>query len=193
MSENWKKVNSEKVVDVIDVEALEAESIELLEADMRPEAFIGKLTSANQWLDAITVLTAALPKREAVWWACRCAAEMELMAKNKWEALALKAAEKWAFKPTPEHRQEAFAQAQKSDNPSAGTLACMAVTFTEDKLELGDDQVVEFDPAKFVGITKAVILIAANEKKGDQYTEALKQFMLKGEHIARGGSGKIKA
>lgn len=193
MTENWKKVNSDKVVDVIDVETLEAESLELLDPGMSPERFIGKLSSANQWADAISVLTSALPKREAIWWACRCAEEMELMATNKWEAMALKAAEKWAFKPTPENRQDAFMQAQKSDSPSAGTLACMAVVFTEDKLELGDDQVVEFDASKFVGIAKAVILISASEKKGEQYTEALKQFMLKGEHIARGGSGKIQA
>jgi hypothetical protein len=190
MTDVWKKITSEKVADIIDIEELEDESQALLKPDMRPETFIGLLSTAGLLTDAVTVMASSLPKREAVWWACLCAGDMETMSRNKWEALALKAAEAWAFKPTEENRQNAFQQAQKSDNPSAGTLACMAVVFSEAVLELPDDQKVEFDINKFAGIASAVVLISASEKKGDHNAKALEQYLLKGKNIACGGSGK---
>lgn len=190
MVERWKKVISDRAAKIIDVEEIEPESLELLQPEMRPEEYIESLASAGQFSDAITVLVRALPAREAVWWGCVCASEMELVRKNKGETLALKAAEKWAYKPTDENRLNAFAQAQQSDAPSAGTLSCMAVVFSAGKLELSDDQSVDFDTSKFTGIASAVVLISASEKKGDEYSGALQRFLRKGKDIACGGSGK---
>ena len=192
MVERWKKVVSDRAAKIIDVEEIEPESLELLEPEMRPEEYIETLSSAGKFADAITVLTRALPAREAVWWGCVCASEMELVRKNKGEVLALKAAEQWAYKPTDENRLNAFTQAQQSDSPSAGTLLCMAVVFSGGKLELGDDQSVDFDVGKFIGIASAVVLISASEKKGDEYDKTLHRFLLKGQDIARGGGGKSK-
>lgn len=190
MTETWKKVAAEKVTEIIDISTLDEESQALMKPDMRPEAFIDTLSAAQKWVDAASVMVAALPAREAIWWVRLCAKDMQLMKSNKAEAQALKAAEKWAFKPNEENRQNAFQQAQKSDNPSAGTLACMAVVFSGGKLELGDGQAIEFDVSKFTGITSAVIIMAAGEKKGAANTEAMKKFLLQGQNIACGGSEK---
>lgn len=191
MTEKWKKVTAKKVTDIIDIAALEEASQALLEPDMRPEAYIAALSDARKWADAVNVMVSALPAREAIWWVCLCAKEMQLLKRNEAEALALKAAEAWAFKPNEENRLNAFQQAQKSDNPSAGTLACMAVVFSGGNLETGDGQAIEFDASKFAGIASAVVLIAAGEKKGADNAEAMKQFLLRGQNIACGGSGKI--
>ena len=192
MVERWKKVTTEKAAEIIDVEEMDPASLELLKPEMQPEEYIEALYSAGKLADAIMVLVRALPAREAVWWGCVCAGEMELVTKNEGEVLALKAAEKWAYKPTDENRVSAFLQAQKSDTPSAGTLSCMAVVFSGGKLELDENQSVDFDVSKFTGIAGAVVLISASEKKGDEFNEALKQCLLKGKDIARGGSGKPK-
>jgi hypothetical protein len=192
MVEHWKKVTTEKAAEIIDAEEMEPASLELLQPEMQPEEYIDTLSSAGKWADAIMVLVRALPAREAVWWGCVCAAEMELVSKNEREVLALKAAEKWAYKPTDENRLNAFLQAQKSDAPSVGTLSCMAVVFSGGKLEMGNDQSVDFDASKFTGIASAVVLISASEKKGDEFNQALQQCLLTGKEIACGGSGRPK-
>lgn len=193
MVETWKKVTSEKAGEIIDIDELDAESLELLKPDMRPEEFIGALCLAESWSDAATVMSRALPKREAVWWACVCASNTEEMSKDKDEALALKMAEKWAFKPSEDNRREAFLQAQKSESPSLGTMACLAVAFTESELSLSHDQTLDLDSSEFSAIVTGIVIIAAGDKGDEQFDPMIEQFLKQGKNIACGGRGKPKA
>ena len=190
MVENWKKVSSENVNDIIDVDVLDSTSLELLKPDMRPEAYIEVLSSAEKWTGAVAVMARALPRREAVWWACSCASLMDGLSENKEEILALKMAEKWVHKPTEENRRNAFLQAQKSDEPSAGTLSCMAVAFSGGKLAVSKDQSVDLDASVFTEIVAAVVMISASENDGLHINQRLKQFLQNAKDIACGGNGK---
>ena len=192
MVENWKKVSSEKVSDIIDVDLLDSTSLELLKPDMRPEAYIEVLSSAEKWMDAVAVMACALPKREAVWWACLCARLMNGLSENKEEILALKTAEKWVYKPTEKNRKKAFLRAQASDEPSAGTLSCIAVAFSGGKLALSKDQGVDLDASVFAETVGAVVMISASENDGLHINQRLKQFLHNAKDIACGGSGKSK-
>ncbi len=187
-----EKVTSEKVGDVIDVSELQSGSVELLKSDMRPEKYIQVLTSAEKWSDAIKVMAHTLPRREAIWWACICARNMEVLAKNKEEALALKAAEKWVYKPTDENRRKAFLQAQKGDAPSVGTLSSLAAACSGGKLSLGEGQSADLDGSAVPQIVSTVVLISASEKEGDQANRMLESFLQNGIDIACGGSGQLK-
>lgn len=193
MVETWKKVTSEKVIEIIDADELEAESLEMLKPDMRPEEFIGKLASAGNWSEAVMVMSRTLPKREAVWWACVCASNTEALRKDKDEVLALKAAEKWAYEPTEDNRRDAFLQAQISEDPSVGTMACLAVAFTESELSLSADQSVDLDSSEFPAIVSGIVLIAASDKGSEQLDLTVEQFLKQGKNIACGGRGKPKA
>ncbi|WP_284944990.1 DUF6931 family protein [Acidisoma cladoniae] len=79
--------------------------------------------------DAALCLAAhALPPREAVWWACRCArhavtAEGRLPA----DIAAGEAAEAWVRDPTSAHRARAYAAARRAQFQSAEALAGLAV------------------------------------------------------------------
>src|SRR5690606_25846941 len=94
------------------------------------------LAAAGHWLDAIAFLARALPKREAVWWACMCArvtappAEEAASpegdvagpaAAGRGPARALAAAEAWVYKPSEENRREceAAAHAAQFDSPES--------------------------------------------------------------------------
>lgn len=192
MADQWEKVTSEKVGDIIDVSELQSGSVELLKSDMRPEKYIQALTSADKWPDAVKVMAHALPKREAVWWACICARNMEVLAKNKEEALALKAAEKWVYKPTEENRRKAFLQAQKGDAPSVGTLSSLAAACSGGKLSLGEGQSADLDDSAVPQIVSTVVIISATEKEADQTNQILNSFLQKGIDIACGGNGQVK-
>lgn len=193
MTDIWKKVTSEKAEELIGVDELDPESLELLEPGMRPEAYIESLSSAGKWTDAVAVMARTLPKREAVWWACYCARKTEVATKNKEEAAALKTAEKWAFKPTEEHRRDAFLQAQKCTAPSVGTMSCLAAAFSGGKLELNKEQSVDLDASVFTDIVSGTVIMAACEKEADQMNPTLERFLRKGKKIACGGRSKPKA
>ena len=192
MVDIWKKLTSEKASEIIDDEEFEAEALELLETDARPEAFIETLSAAGKWTDAVMFMARALPKREAVWWACVCAGGTDMLKKHKDEVLALKTAEKWTFKPTEENRVGAFLQSQKSNTPSIGTMSCLAAAFSSGKLSLSEGQSFEPDTTAFPKIISGIILISANDKGPEQFDTLLEQFLQQGINIACGGSGKLK-
>ena len=145
--DHWKKINTESVSELIDVEDLAADSKALLGAEMWPETFIEELAANGKYADAIKVLSHALPAREAVWWSCMCATQMEGLEDDKLEQSALQAAEKWVFKPNDEHRVDAFRHAQSGGSGSVGTLCALAAAFSEDPLPIGEHK-IDVDTSK---------------------------------------------
>lgn len=192
MIDHWKKINADKVAAIIDLQELEAESIALLGADMWPEKFIEVLSDAGRWLDAIKVLAHALPRREAVWWACMCATQVESLKTDKEELAALESAEKWVFKPTDEHRADAFQMAQKSRSSSLGTMCALAAAFSQKKLPIAKDQEMEVDIAEFPKMINGTVVMAATKGDMAEFNERLQNFLASGTNIACGGNGVIE-
>lgn len=193
MDNQWKKVTAEKVPDIVDVNDLEADSQALLKPGMRPEVYIHELSAAEKWPDAIKIMSRALPPREAVWWACVCARQMDGFLGEKSELAALEAAEKWVFKPTDENRLAAFKRAQESHPKSAGTMSALAVAFSGPKMLVAEDQFMDVDTALFPQMVDAAVMAAACEKQGKKIIEQFQQFLKSGEDIACGGNGQINS
>ena len=193
MEDRWKKIVATKARDVVDLDNLTDESLELLTDDIGPEAYIMELAAAGQWMDANRTLASSLPRREAAWWGCMCAREMQIVQSEKDEQLALSAAEKWVHDPTSERRAIAFQMAQESKSNSTGTLCALAVAFSEPALPLADDQELEVDSNQFPTMILGVILMAATEDGDDQMNVQLEKFLKVGEKIAMGGSGKSES
>ena len=104
----WKKIVARSAEDVIGDAELSDESRALLAPGSTPEAFIEELARAGQVLDAVKVLAYSLPRREAVWWACKCVPDMQDVSGNKSELLCLDAAEKWVYDPVDDRRLAAW-------------------------------------------------------------------------------------
>src|SRR5262249_43825262 len=77
-----------------------------------PRACLDELASAGHLTDAEAFLAHALPKREAVWWACACAREAVGPSPPAPVAAALDAAEAWAADPVDDKRRRAMAAAE---------------------------------------------------------------------------------
>ena len=187
----WQKVFAEKAGDIIEESDLEPESAAFLNPEDRPEELIKKLSEAKLWPDAIKVMTRSLPTREAVWWACVCARQMDAVSESDCETAALEAAEKWVFKPNDENRREAFDVAQENASPSAGSLAAFGVAFSGGNIPSGEDEYVDMDPAVFAQTVDAAVMIAACEIKGRELHDRFAQFLRSGEDIACGGNGVV--
>ncbi len=85
-----------------------------------PLAFADRLAAAALFADAVEFYARALPKREAVWWACGCARDLPLAAGPPELAQAVKAAEDWVYRPTEENRRaaEKAGNAIKASHPA---------------------------------------------------------------------------
>ena len=77
-----------------------------------PLAYLEALASGGHFADAAGFLASALPRREAVWWACRCSREALGDAPSKEIDAALRAAETWVASPGDVNRRKAMPQAE---------------------------------------------------------------------------------
>jgi len=199
MEERWKKVIAERVGDVLGDAGLEPESIELLEPEMRPEAFVQALSEAELWVDAIKVLAHSLPPRELVWWACVCARHSGAVADDREEMAALVAAERWVYKPSKENRHEAFRLVQESTSGSAGSVTAMAAAFSEGTTPLADGKEVENEDNSLPGLVLAAVMISANAsanasaniEANKDFDEQSRIYVESARDIACGGDGRI--
>jgi hypothetical protein len=106
---------------------LSPEAVALLDPTVVPRIYLDRLREAGLHLDLITFLAHALPKREAVWWGCRCV-QIAVGPEPKPEVVAaLKAAETWTASPGDVNRRKTFpaAEAVGFAHP-AGSIAVAA-------------------------------------------------------------------
>lgn len=162
-----------------------------LAADPSPPDFLQSLIAQKLYPDAVRFLARALPKREAVWWACLSARSC-LTEKTEPKLLqAVEAAEAWVYKPTETNRRQAFnaAEAASFENPAA--WAGMGAFWSEGSM--APENVPAVPPADNLtakAVAGAVMLAAVQsqpEKANDKYLFFLEQ----GVDIANGGNGRL--
>src|SRR5947209_6335458 len=71
----------------------------LLREGLAPRPYLDLLIGKELFVDAVRFLAHALPKREAVWWACLCARAVAGSKPAPAETAALQVAEKWVADP----------------------------------------------------------------------------------------------
>lgn len=144
-------------------------------------------------LDAAICLAAhALPAREAVWWACRCAAHTcGLHGGAPDDAAAAQAAEAWVRKPDSPRRAQAYAAAQRARFQSAEALTALAPFWAgaETRLSLR----VEAAAQRLGGTVENAVRIAGFRGLPAARAERLHQFLASARDIAQGGAGHLPA
>src|SRR4051812_6129922 len=76
----------------------------LLQPEMKPRPFLEALIEKQLHDDAVMLMAHAMPKREAIWWACQCVrlAAGDTLSPQSKELLG--ESETWVAKPTDEQR-----------------------------------------------------------------------------------------
>jgi hypothetical protein len=142
-------------------------------------------------LEAAKLAAHALPKREAVWWACMCARHTAPKDQAQAERELIVAAELWVRKPTDENRRAAFALAQKAGFSSAEAWAAMAAFWSGESMSPPDQPAVP-PPADATGRAVAgVVGLAAVRSHPEWYSARLARFLNSARDIAGGGSGHL--
>jgi hypothetical protein len=164
---------------------------------LRPGAvtaeFLAALLAADLGRDAVSLMAYALPKREAVWWACLAARSITGADAPPAVVAALEAAEAWVYEPTEERRRTAMERAQATDFDQPGAWAAVAAFWSGGSMAPpGLPEVPPPDHLTGLAVDGAVAL-AAVVKEPERAPEHLRRFLRQAIDIANGGSGRLRA
>lgn len=158
---------------------------------LAPLDFIRQLVQNNLFFDAVKFLAHALPKREAIWWACLAVKKALPEPPPPPQQAALNAAEQWAIQPGEEKRLLAKAWSEKTAQKSAASWAATAAFWSGGSLSRPGEPDIMPPPFLYAHAVSGAISMAAFELNPDNAADAFKLFIRQGLDLAAGGRGDI--
>ncbi|HEX3885023.1 MAG TPA: hypothetical protein VHW66_20380 [Stellaceae bacterium] len=158
-----------------------------------PRDFVDRLCAGGLFPDAVRFLAYALPKREAVWWACLAARAALGEGAPKPQADALAAAEAWVYKPEEDSRRAAMASANAAGLDNPASWAAVAAFWSDGSLAPPDAPVVPPGDTLTAGAVAGAVLLGAVQREPDRAPEKYRLFIAQALDIARGGNGRVDA
>ena len=149
------------------------------------------LSRAGHLVEASRVMAHAMPRREAVWWACMCARHTRPVDLSAADAAVLEAAELWVRKPTDENRRAAFALAQEAGFGTSEAWSGVAAFWSGDSMSpLGQPAVPPAPNLTGAAVAGSVALASVRVKPALQM-KRLQNFLSSAYEIAAGGTGRL--
>jgi len=149
------------------------------------------LVAADRMPDAMRLIAHALPRREAVWWACMCARGVPALEPKPLDIEALTAAELWVRRPDEATRRAAMEIAEKGGFRSPEGWAAVGAFWSGGSImPEGQAEVVAPDHLTGVAVASAIIMSALRHtpvRAGSRFT----RFVTSARDIAAGGAGRI--
>lgn len=187
---DWIKIQAHTAKELLEhFEISEDEAESELVLDTTPRISIERLAAKGFYLDAVKLMAHALPKREAVWWACLAARAVQTPETDESNQLALLAAEAWAKKPTEAHRQRAKALGEKTKFRTPASWAATAASWSAGSMAGEHEPVIAPPEYLYAHAVAGAICLAAVAKDEDAPENAYKLFLSQGINIACGGNG----
>jgi hypothetical protein len=171
---------------------LEPAALKILAGAETAAEGITRLEAEELRNDAARLAAHALPKREAVWWACMCARAVPLPNLPEADAAALAAAEAWVRKPSDDAlRRAAMDVAQKTGFRSPEAWAAVGAFWSGGSMAPeGQPDVAPPDHLTGVAVSGAVVLAAVRQRP-EKAQERLARFLTAARDIAGGGAGRM--
>lgn len=186
----FTRIAARKAAEIYAQYPVDTEMQSLLGDETTPAAYVDLLMDQRQYVAAIRFLCHALPKREAIGWACLCLRAMGGDhggdAPVAALATALAAAEQWVRESNEEHRracQTAFEQA--GIGTPAGCVAA-AVFFSGGSVAPAHVPEVLPGPTLTAQCVTGALLLAAVQREPEKSDEKHRAFLGHGIQIASG-------
>jgi hypothetical protein len=170
---------------------LDAEGRALLEGARDAAEGLARLEAADRPAEALKLIAHALPKREAVWWACMCARAVPDPAATPADQGALEAAELWVRRPEEAHRRAAMAAAEGAGFRSTEAWAAAAAFFSGGSISVEGQPAVPPTEAATAQAVAGAVTIAALRVAPGRAARRQARFIASAREIAGGGAGRI--
>ncbi len=153
---------------------------------------VQRLEAAGFRSEAARLTAHALPKREAVWWACMCAAAVPEAGLPPADAAARAAAEAWVRQPTDDNlRRTAWDAAHATAFKTPEAWSAVAAFWSGNSMApAGQPVVPPGDELTGVAVSGAITL-AAVRGKPERADARLTRFLAAARDIAAGGAGRL--
>ncbi|QDY70921.1 DUF6931 family protein [Qingshengfaniella alkalisoli] len=188
--DNLKKISGEPAARMLAACNVKLETPLTLPANAQVPQTLQFLAEQQAHFDMLHMLAVALPKREAVWWACLAARDVLGDVPDAKLPTPLVAAERWVFKPTPENRARARMAMEHAEIDDDTVYCAMAAFYAEGNMGDGDMAEIPAPPSAVSGavVCMNMISVAAH---AEQMNEHVARIVNRALDIARGGNGQI--
>jgi hypothetical protein len=155
-----------------------------------PEA-LAALEAGGFLIEAARLTAHALPKREAVWWACMCALHTAPEPLPEADAKARELAEQWVRSQADDIRRAAMDEATRAGFQSAEAWAGVAAFWSGDSIAPLEAQKVA-PPPQLTGVAVAgAVALSAVRPTAHARDKRFNIFLGSARDIATGGSGRL--
>ncbi len=191
MAGTLAKLSGVQLATVIGRAALPPEAETALQGCADVGDALTRLEAGGFATEAVRVLAHALPKREAVWWACMCALSTAPADLPEADRAARETAELWVRQQKDEQRRAAFARAEAGGFQTPEAWSAVAAFWSGDSMSPPDLPAVP--PAPHLTGTAVSGSVALAAVRGDvkRQPARLKRFLESGRNIAAGGPGRM--
>src|ERR1700712_1297991 len=157
-----------------------------------PSAACAALAEAGLLVEAARLCAHALPKREAVWWAARCAAATVPDDLPEPDRAACALAEAWVRRVSDETRRAAMAKAEQAGFASPEAWVAVAAFWSGDSMSPAGQP--KLPPAAHLTGTAAAgsVILASVRGHPERQPERLRRFLASARDIGAGGAGAIE-
>ena len=162
-----------------------SQKIDASPSEQPPINFLRGMISAGKLEDAVTFCAYLLPRREAVWWACRSARSAPGSI-DKERAPALLAAEAWVRDPDDKHRQAALDAGTKGHCDDPLTWVALAAGWAGGFLVSSPYPSIPMPQYMTARATRTAILISALSANSQQRPAYLQARIADGIRLAEG-------
>ncbi len=152
--------------------------------------YVSDLTRASLFTEATAVLAHALPKREAVWWACMAVHHAQAPQPDSSAGAALAAAQRWVYQPTEENRRPIKSCAQRAGLDTAAGWAAISAFWSGGPMAPETGSKTEPDEALTGRAVAGAVALAALKPDPDAAPGHFRHFIAMAFDIARGGDGR---
>lgn len=194
MAETARNKLNEDLASLLPNAGLSGEAAPLLVGVANTGAAVEALASASAGLlvDATKLFAHALPRREAVWWACMCArSTLPPESLPDADRAAIEAAEAWVRSQTDELRREAFAHAEAAGFSSPEAWAAVGAFWSGDSMAPVGQPAVP-PPAHVAGAAVAgSVALASVRRLPEKRHDRLRSYLRSAFDISRGGPGRL--
>ena len=193
MSQTLVKLNTTDLATLAPHLALGQDAAAATEGCSQVAEALDRLEAAGFLTEATRLIAHALPKREAVWWACMCAIHTAPADLPPSDRVAREAAEDWVRQQTDKARRIAWDRAQATGTSTPEAWAAVAAFWSGDSMSPEGQPAVP--PAAHLPGMAAAGSVALASVRGDvtRREARLRKFLESGRNIAAGGPGRLLA
>jgi len=180
------KVSAKTAAEVCGLFRLSKNAQKLLRADLAPQQFVEMLFQGGLYVDAFDFLAHALPKRDAIWWACVSVRHALGPALPPKDFAALKAAVEWVLEPDEPKRRAAQAAAAAGGFATPAACAALAVFGSGGSLVPPNLSEVPPEPSMTAQAVSRAITLASVQVESRTIPDVQRELVELGIAIAEG-------